>query len=405
MTALNDRIINELQRTEVKNLSRLINFMNGEKGFFWVRSGGHDHWTNGTAQHSWRVYQYMRYMWEHPEMIPCNRAALRNPSHKAEPALAPDKVRALTESEIILTGLLHDVGKMWGLGEHEKKSRTIIDKYLGKGFSERNPQIVAAIYFHHKSGKNGGFLNAYKDTTLKKLLNIADSLASGTTWNSTRFNENRSQRHGVFTSDIKHLRRGAMDRTRQVLDYKMFLDYTYNLQTISGYASKDIAWNTHSEMMKELKSGMLKGVPLPDKVDYITAAHRYQQEEGRSICLVVGIDLSVTDHTKRSLRQEAPSEEELLICSNAMLAFYNSTEIRVPKGNHGSKKSHTYKYTYTMRDEIKQHYQNQSSDKGIFLPQVTFFRDGASEGFRMVAPWTCDVLLVPGWKGCVCMER
>lgn len=52
-----------------------------------------------------------------------------------------------------------------------------------------------------------------------------------------------------------------------------------------------------------------------------------------------------------------------------------------------------------MRGEIKQRYQNQSIDEGIFLPQVTFFRDGVSEGFRLVAPWTCDVLLVPEWKG------
>lgn len=35
MPSLNERIIKELQRTEVKNLSHLINYMNGEKGFFW----------------------------------------------------------------------------------------------------------------------------------------------------------------------------------------------------------------------------------------------------------------------------------------------------------------------------------------------------------------------------------
>ena len=66
MSSLNELIINELQRTEVKDLSRLINYMKGERGFFWVRSGEHDHWTNGTAQNSWRVYHYMRHMWENP---------------------------------------------------------------------------------------------------------------------------------------------------------------------------------------------------------------------------------------------------------------------------------------------------------------------------------------------------
>lgn len=392
MPTLNERIIKELQRTEVKNLSRLISYMNGEKGFFWVRSGEHDHWTNGTAQHSWRVYQYMRYMWEHPEVIPCNRKAISDPS-KADPVLSPEKMKALTEHEIILTGLLHDVGKMWGCDHHATNSRKIIDNYLGKGFSERNPEIVAAIFFHHKKDKNGGFLNAYKDTTLKKLLNQADSMAAGTTWHSTRFKEHRSQRHGNISSDVKHLRRVAMDRTRQVLDYKMYMDFTYDLRTIGGYASKDITWNTHDEMVNEVKSGILKDLSIPNNVDYISAVHRIIQEKDRNVCLIVGIDLSLIKNDERFLRQENPSEEELLICSNVMMAFYKSKSI----GN--------FRYAYTMRDEIKQLYQNQSSDKGIFLPQVTFFRDGASEGFRMVAPWTCDVLLVPGWKGCAYLER
>ena len=187
MSSLNELIINELQRTEVKDLSRLINYMKGERGFFWVRSGEHDHWTNGTAQHSWRVYQYMRHMWENPCEIPCNRKALNVPSYKADPALAPDKVKTLTENEIILTGLLHDVGKMWGCNHHASNSRKIIDSYLGEGFSEVYPKIVASIYFHHHKEKDGGFLNAYRNTTLRKLLNKADSMASGTTWHSIRF--------------------------------------------------------------------------------------------------------------------------------------------------------------------------------------------------------------------------
>lgn len=382
MPTLNERIISELQRTEVKNLSRLINFMNGEKGFFLVRSGGHDHWTNGTAQHSWRVYQYMRYMWEHPEILPCNRNGGNNHSF-ADPDLAPDKVKALTENEIILTGLLHDVGKMWGFKHHATDSRRIIDKYLGEGFSERNPQIVAAIFFHHRLNKVGGSLDQYKNTTLRKLLNKADSMAAGSTWNSTRFKEHRSQRHGDVTSDVKCLRRNAMDRTRQVLGYKMFLDYSYNLHFINGFASKTIAWNTHAEMVKAVKDGTLRSVPLPDKVDFISAAHRYQ-EEGRGVCLVVGIDLSPTKNSERNLKQENPFEEELLICSNVLMAFYKPKDI-------GS-----FRYAYTMRDEIVQRYENQSIDNGIFLPQVTFFRDGVSEGFRMVDPWKCDVLLVPG---------
>ena len=386
MSSLNELIINELQRTEVKDLSRLINYMKGERGFFWVRSGEHDHWTNGTAQHSWRVYQYMRYMWENPCEIPCNRKALNVPSYKADPALAPDKVKTLTENEIILTGLLHDVGKMWGCNHHASNSRKIIDSYLGEGFSEVYPKIVASIYFHHHKEKDGGFLNAYRNTTLRILLNKADSMASGTTWHSIRFIENRSQRYGRLTSDIKHLRRGAMDRTRQVLDYRMYLDYTYKLQTITGFASKNIVWNTHGDWVKGMKKGTLTGIPLQHKEDFISHAHRITKDN-KNICLIIGIDLSINSQNTRDLRQDNQGEEEFLICSNTLMAFYK------PKENVN------FRYSYTMRGEIKQRYQNQSIDEGIFLPQVTFFRDGVSEGFRLVAPWTCDVLLVPGWKG------
>lgn len=393
MLTLNERIINELQRTEVKNLSHLINYMKGEKGFFWVRSGEHDHWTNGTAQHSWRVYQYIRYMWKHPEEIPYIRETSRDAYNKTVSVLAPDKIKALTENEIILTGLLHDVGKMWGCSHHASNSKKIIDKYLGSGFSERNPNIVGAIFFHHNMGKDGGFLNAYKESTLKELLNKADSMAAGTAWNSTRFLEHRSQRYGKLTSDVKHLRREAMDRTRQVLKYRMFLDCSYNLQTIVGISSKNIIWNTRSESIKGIKNGTLKGVQLLNKEDYITAAQRILQEKDRSVWLVVGIDISIVTCDKRSLRQETPYEEELLICSNVLMAFYMSKNI----GNH--------RYAYSMRDEIKQYYLNQSLDNGIYLPQMTFFRDGESKGFQMVKPWKCDVLLVPGWNGAMVLDK
>ena len=384
MSNLNDRIIAELQKTEVQNLSRLIQFMKGDKGFFWVRSGGHDRWTNGTAQHSWRVYQYMRYMWE-PEEIRFSRDV-------KDPALSPDRVRELTESEIILTGLLHDLGKMWGCDHHASNSKKIIDKYLGKGFSERNPKIVAAIFFHHNKDKDGGSLNDYRHSTLKKLLNKADSMAAGTTWNSTRFIEHRSQRHGTPTSDIKHMRRVAMDRSHQVLDYKMYLDCTYHLQTIKGYACKEMKWNTVSETLKEVQNGSFKGVTIPKSSDYITSAHRIFQDGNGNVCLAVGIDMTEIKKNERNLRQGNPCEEELLICSNVLTAFYKATDI----GKH--------RFAYSMREEIKLCYENQSPDKGIFLPQVTFFRDGVSEGFRMVAPWKCDVLLVPGWKGCAVLN-
>lgn len=386
MPTLNERIINELQRTEVKNLSRLISYMKGEKGFFWVRSAGHDHWTNGTAQHSWRVYQYMRYMWEHPEEISDNRKALRDASYQADAALAPDKVKALTENEIILTGLLHDVGKMWGCDHHATNSKKIIDQYLGEGFAQDNPNIVAAIFFHHNKNKDGGYLNAYRDSTLRKLLNKADSMASGTTWNSTRFKGQRSQMHNT-DSDAGHLRREAMDRTRQVLDYRMYLDCACNFHPIVGFSSSKIVWNTHEDSVKEVKAGSVMCLPVGKEEDFITAAYRYHREGREHLYIAIGVNLSLILTGERNLRQENPPEEEMLICSNVLMSFYMSKVIQ------------DYRYAYTMRNEIAQCYQQQSLDKGILLPQVTFFRDGSSEGFRMVAPWQCDVLLVPGWRG------
>ena len=164
------------------------------------------------------------------------------------------------------------------------------------------------------------------------------------------------------------------------------MDYTYTFQTITGFASKNIVWNTHGDWVKGMKKGTLKCIPLQHKEDFISHAHRITKDN-KNICLIIGIDLSINPQNTRDLRQDNQEEEEFLICSNTLMAFYK------PKENVN------FRYSYTMRGEIKQCYQNQSIDEGIFLPQVTFFRDGVSEGFRLVAPWTCDVLLVPGWKG------
>ena len=392
MPKLNDRIICELQKTEVKDLSRLIRFMNGEKGFFYVRSSGHDHWTNGTAQHSWRVYQYMRYLWEHPEEIPCNRKASRDSSYKADPLLAADEVAKLTEEEIILTGLLHDVGKMRGCDHHASKSKKILDQYLGAGFSRNYPRVVAAIFFHHNSDKDGGDLNRYRNSTLKKLLNRSDGMASGTTWHSLRFKEQRSQHSGKMTSDTRHLRRVAMDRTRQVLEYRMYLDCHYDFQPLIGYASRNILWNTDASLVEKARNAKFDLMDSDLSPDFVTAARQEVEKGNRRICLAVGIEMNVIRPDERRLRQGNPDEETLLICSNIVSAFYSSRDID------------GHRYAYTMRPEIEARYLQQSSDCGIYLPDVSFFRDGQSEGFRMVAPWKCDVLLVPNWKGAAILD-
>jgi len=376
MPTLNDKIISELRRTDVPNMSRLISYMSGDKGFFYVCSGGHDHWTNGTAQHSWRVYQYMRYMWEQAQM---------NKSSDS------DGVSALKENEIILAGLLHDLGKMYGNSHHASNSRKLIDQFLGDGFSVRYPQVVAAIYFHHNAGKDGGeVLNKYRDCTLKRLLSRADSMASGTAWNSTRFINGKSQREWS-DSDMRHQRRVALDRTRQMLVYRMYLDCQYELQTVIGYSSSGIGWNAKGDVAADVASGKLKGVHIDEGVHYITAA-RNMAIGGKRVCVVVGVEDSVCAKGERKLRQNNRNEEDLLICSNILLAFYQSIGI----GQH--------RYAYSMRSEIKEKYKQQSQGKGIFLPDVSFIRDGSDNGFRQVKPWKADVLLIPGWKGAVVLN-
>lgn len=390
MSNLNELIIAELRRTDIQDINKLIKYMNREKGFFWVRSGSHDHWTNGTAQHSWRVYQYMHFLWEHPEEIKCNRNSTSN-SQRACPELATDKVRKLTEKEIIIAGLLHDLGKMHGNGKHELKSKNIIDDFLGQGFSLQNPAIAAAIFFHHDKSKDGKMLNQYKNCTLRYLLNEADSMASGTTWHSTRFKQQRSQRSGNHQNDTKHLRRVAMDRTLQVMDSHLYMDYQNTVHKIVGYSNRNIVWNVQDNIIRDIKSGNFKCLPQNHNEDFVTAAHWYHQN-GKNITIAIGTDLSIPASYERNLKQNSPAEETLLICSNLIQAIYHARNIG------------EYRYAYTMRDSIKPHYNNQSEFKGILLPAVTFFRDGESEGFRMVDTWSCNILLMPGWNGHAIVE-
>lgn len=396
MATLHDRIIAVLEGTGVAGISNLIRYMKGEKGYFWVRSHGHDHWTNGTAQHSWRVYQYMLYMKEHPEEIPPVRKAKREGT-PVEEELLPERVRSLVDTDIALAGLLHDLGKTKKAGQgyphgHEKRSKTIIDMVIGDSFAKQYPNVMGAIYYHHGYEKHDAELDKYKDSTLARLLKQADCIASGTTWNSTRFKEGRTQRKGEQTNDVLSLRRDALDRTYQMLSYRMFVDCEYNLHPIVGFGGSTIEWNAKEDVVRQIKGGQASCLVMPDGSDVISSAHQLVKD-GNSVCMAIGIENNVIDSWDRYLRQNNSSEEDLLICSNILNSFYSSKYI-----------SH-HRYSYIMRKEIKQQYIQQDPSKGVFLPDVTFFRDGASEGFRQVAPWRCDVLLIPGWKGAVIIEK
>lgn len=390
MASLEERIIETLKSTKEKGMDRLIGFMKSDDKFFNSTCYGHDHWIHGTPQHSWRVYQYMKFLKENPyEFI----RSTKNPP-------SDNDIRALDLNEIALAGMLHDLGKSDkadNIHGHENRSLYFIIKYLGDEFVNKHPKVCAAIYFHHNKNKKynrtlENRLKAYSHSTLHTLLTKADGMASGTAWNSTLFLQNKSQRRNE-SNDVCHLRRAAMDRTQQVLKYRMYLDFHYDFHQFIGYGSKNIGWNCQEDIVKHVKGGNLKSEDLPDNMDYITHAHKLSTDRNKKFCLVVGIETSIIRERVRKLRQNNPDEENLLICSNILHAFYKVAE------------SKRHEYSYCMRDDtIKTCYQNQSLDKGIFLRDVKMFRDGESEGFRMVAPWTVDVLLVPGWRGALVVD-
>ena len=49
-------------------------------------------------------------------------------------------------------------------------------------------------------------------------------------------------------------------------------------------------------------------------------------KDNKNICLIIGIDRSINRQNTRDLRQDNQGEEEFLICSNTLMAFYMPKE-------------------------------------------------------------------------------
>lgn len=370
MEDLKTRIESVLRAVNIDGMEDLLAYMGQPNSFYWCRSSGHDRWTGGTAEHSWRVYQYMLYLRDHPNMIKCDSV-----KDKA-------KFSTLSDESIALAGLLHDVGKINGCGNHEIESLRLMRLYL-KGPSQKwYDQVLAAVFFHHnRNSKSDSALNKHRDCLLRMLLNDADTRASGTTWNAKRFLDGLTQHSGT-PSSANYLRRVALDRTRQVLDYKMYLDGDFVFHSISGYSRNDIRLEDSFEKVVDVTAV----TPGPTREDFITNLH-YAQRDPKA-CLVIGVDPRVIRSETRNLRQtEDNIERDLLICSNILPALYRSKQ---------DQDKHGHKYSYWMPDEVIALYEKmQGNSACLFLPNVTFFRDGSSKGFRMVEPWTCNVVLIP----------
>lgn len=342
-------------------------------GFYTKRCSSHDHWRGGLLQHSWRVYQYMLFLREHPELLKDKTYA--------------DEVGRLSEREVALAGLLHDVGKTVHRGSeyhdgHESRSEQIISKLMVDG-DESWVRVKAAIYYHHGKEKKHALYVAHKNCALAALLRYADGAASGTTWNSTRFKEGRSQKSGDVCS-VSHLHRLALDRTIQMLKYRMYLDRSYCLHAAKGYGRSCIQWGVHGELAKDIEGLRKYATACNAGTDVISAAHQHTEAGGERMCLVMPIEGIACLHAERDLQGRAKAMGRLMVCSNLVHTFFKTED------------AHNHRYVLTTVDEIASHI---SQEKACaYLEGVTMMRDGESCGYRQVAPWPLDVLLVAGKK-------
>lgn len=377
MTKLKDKIVNALKSANRPNMDKLLKFME-DHGYYTCKSHSHNHWNGGAAEHMWATYIYAKFK--------------RSEILKAKPQL----LKYATDEKLAVVCLLHDLCDMsvsvMGEGKDYSHCHGRKSYWIMRNMAVGTPAEQHAVLKHMHRDVGSG-LNDEKHEeeyeALHTIITIVDKLASGTAWNSNRFKSGLTQSKGVKSS-LGYLRAVALDRTKQCIENRIFMGYDLLPYEIKGYSRNYIIWNFQKDVdiIKRLDGYKL------DNAYVITCL---QKKHSKNSLLIVGVSLEITKDANTRLRGDWRYEQDLLICSNLLNALYKRDE------HVDTKKKHHY--GFTMRDEIKQHYQNQSPDNGIYLPNVTFFRDGASEGFRMVTPWKCDVLLLPGWKGCICLER
>ena len=368
-------ITDTLRNTKVSNIEIMLQYME-KNDFFSCKSGSHDHWRGGTAQHVWAVYLIAKY--------------LRDERLK-EPLIA----KYATDEKLALVCLLHDLCDMDVLvktnrnadvsNRHGRKSYWIM-KNLNVGTEVE--RMVVRDHMHRKSN-NQQEIDEYK--ALHSLITDADHRASGTAWNSARFKERRTQVHGEQTKDISYLRAVAMDRSVQAGRNHLFMDEKYELREFRNYNGSLIRWNDGEDLVSNLDDDSIK-IKLDGAGDVITAAHNHIRKTGEKLCIVLGVNSAIPDDKETRLRRGWKDEQNILICSNLLNTFYKSKKCE-------KKGSRRFRFEFTMRDDIKKCYRNlQNQNGGIYLPGVKMIRDGESRGFPFVEPWDVDLLLVPDKK-------
>ena len=377
MPTLKERIEAILKGTRFPNVDMLIAKMNEPRSFYSCTSGSHDCWKGGTMEHSWRVFQYMVFLKKHPEFI------------KSTKVNNIDAVSEIQDECLALVGLLHDLGKGYHdvRGGHEERSTKILEKYIPNDRLSDYEQVLGAIYFHHNRRKHHIVYDKYKDCLLRILLNQAENMASGTTWNAELFKRGLSQRN-MISSSSNYLHRDAMDRTNQILNYHVYLDYNFECHKVSCVNRDKVMLDVFPEVVKNIEAFRKEYCILEaeNKTDIITPTHEHSSTD--RLCLVIGCDKNAVAD-ERHLCQTNKVERELLICSNILRSFFRVKD-RCKK--HDSKSE--FKYLYTTSDCSASWLQCSS----IYIEGVKIIRDGSKESFRLVAPWDVNVLLIPGGK-------
>lgn len=170
-----------------------------------------------------------------------------------------------------------------------------------------------------------------------------------------------------------------------MLKYRMYLDKGYCLHATKGYGRSRIQWGVHGEIAKDIEGLRKHAVVCDAGTDVISAAHQLAEAGGESMCLVMPLEGIARLHTERDLQSRAKAMGRLMVCSNLVQTFFKTEE-----------DAHDHRYVLTTVDEIASHV---SQEKACaYLEGVTMMRDGESCGYRQVAPWCLDILLVAGSK-------
>lgn len=368
-------------------MDNLLKYM-AENGFYKSPCSSHDNWNGGTAEHVWACYRIAISKW---------KEILKN---KEKEYLQ----KYVTDDKLAIVCLLHDLCNMRNITVtnpsnnkdvsscHGRKSYAILMNHNVGTKGEQN----AVLYHMHENAKsdikNPNIKEEYD--ALHTIICEVDHIASGVAWNCALYKKGLTQCHHS-KADYGYMRSCALDRTKQCLDRDshIYIDYTQQEHKLKGYNRENIEWNTREDIVFNLTSRNDVGsLCMDDAFNCLREADR-----ARDSVLVVGVDSSIPKDVNKRLRANYRDEQDLLICSNILYSFYENDKRTITQKRHH--------YGFTMRDKTKQLYNHLSIGKGIYMPQVTFFRDADREGYRMVAPWQCDVLMVPGWKGITIQKK